>query len=276
MKLLAHLFIPHRANNYKAKIITPSGCLVILLLFILAQLVINSLAKTSLVLGVSSDLSPGKVIEETNRERLQNGLPTLEINEKLMAGARKKGEDMLSYDYWAHFSPTGTTPWSFFLSNGYQYRYAGENLARDFNSAHDAVAAWMASPSHRENLLSSRYHDIGVAIVQGDLGGKQTTIVVQFLGSTPEFAVLNGGEPMVTSQLASGQSHPATLASTSFDLRRNLSLGIMGLLILVLLVDLVVLAHLRLVRISGRTLAHLSFLSALGLLILNLKQGAIL
>ena len=52
---------------------------------------------------------------------------------------------MLEHNYWAHVSPDGVEPWQFIQQQNYFYLSAGENLARDFISEKDLVAAWMAS-----------------------------------------------------------------------------------------------------------------------------------
>jgi hypothetical protein len=41
----------------------------------------------------------------------------------------------------------------------------------------------MASPTHKANIVSGNYKDIGVAVVEGELLGKQTTLVVQMFGN---------------------------------------------------------------------------------------------
>jgi len=45
------------------------------------------------------------------------------------------------------------------------------------------VAAWMNSPTHRENIVNPTYKDIGVGIASGDYEGHQTIIVVQMFGN---------------------------------------------------------------------------------------------
>ena len=51
---------------------------------------------------------------------------------------------------------------------------AAENLARGYPSAYTTVAAWMASPSHRANVLDSLLTRIGVAAVYAN--GRWTVV----------------------------------------------------------------------------------------------------
>lgn len=184
MNLFVHLFFPHHTNNHKAKIIRPSGIVVVLAFLLLAQLGVRSYAKINpKVLGYAANISPSEVIRLTNEKRAQNGLPALSQNGSLSQAAQAKAAHMIANDYWAHVAPDGTQPWKFFGDAGYGYKFAGENLARDFSNPSATVDAWMASSSHRENLLSSKYKEIGVAVIEGDLSGVDTTIVVQMFGT---------------------------------------------------------------------------------------------
>src|SRR5258708_28336998 len=90
---------------------------------------------------------------------------------------------MFANQFWAHVAPDGTSPWQFFKNAGYQYYSAGENLARDFSNTSDMMAAWMASPTHRANIVNGRFREIGVAVVDGRLLGSDTTLVVQLFGT---------------------------------------------------------------------------------------------
>ena len=89
---------------------------------------------------------------------------------------------MIQNNYWSHTAPDGTTPWYWIINSGYDYLYAGENLAKDFIDAHSVLAAWLASPAHRNNILSKNFQDIGVAVIEGNLGGHPTILVVQMFG----------------------------------------------------------------------------------------------
>jgi len=186
-KGLRRLFYPHSSNNYKAEILHPAGLCVLIAFFLLFQSFFNlSVNFAPGVLGFASDITPEQIVELTNEKRLAKGITSLKINEKLSKAARAKAADMFALNYWAHISPRGVKPWQFITDNGYHYLYAGENLARDFSNSGNVITAWMNSPSHRQNLLSEKYKDIGVAVVDGVLQGQETTLIVQLFGTSQE------------------------------------------------------------------------------------------
>src|SRR3972149_9755309 len=157
---IAHLFWPQESNNQKAKLLHSSSLTFLTLALILFQGVLGFLPKLGpRILGYAANISPDEVIRLTNEKRAQNGLSPLTNNPTLSQAAQAKGADMLNRDYWAHVSPDGTQPWKFFTDFGYKYRYAGAHLARGFQNAPSAVDAWMASPSHKDNLLSPKYRE---------------------------------------------------------------------------------------------------------------------
>ena len=298
IKLLRHLFIPHESNNHKAKILHSESLITLAALLISFQLVLNYAGKTfPKVLGYASNISPSEIITLTNQQRVANGLLPLATNSVLSNAAVAKGNDMFAKGYWAHFAPDGTSPWSFFLSFGYKYRYAGENLARDFSDSNSTVNAWMNSPSHRENILNPNYKEIGVGVVNGNLAGADTTIVVQFFGAplsgSPSIPDVQAKEiTKTTAPVAKVEPGPTAVpvlvvntpipnsTTTSyvspFSSTKNLSLGIVGTLLLVLSIDLVVVRRKRIARIGGRTVAHLAYLGMILAVILILKAGNIL
>lgn len=313
IKLLSHLFIPHESNNQKAKILHPSSLSLIAVFLIGFQFLLSIFPKAlPRVLGYAANISPAEVIRLTNVQRSANGLLPVTENSTLDSAALAKGNDMLAKGYWAHFAPDGTSPWSFFLRFGYKYQYAGENLARDFSNANDAVNAWMNSPTHKENILNAHYRDIGIGVVEGSLSGVNTTIIVQFFGSplggAPSIPVAKAKElsapfptsspkPKVIAVASSPTPTPIstptaspvpvteTKQSTSaaalnlfspFTSTKNLSLGIVGILLLVFSVDLIIVRHRRIVRIGGRSLAHIAFFGMILAVIIILKAGQII
>ncbi len=128
-------------------------------------------------------VSTGAVLSLTNSARAQNGLAPLASNSQLVQAAALKAQDMLAKDYFAHTSPQGLNSWHWFKQAGYNYKTAGENLAIDFSDSNAVFSAWMASPSHRANILDPDFTEIGIAIVSGEFSGSATTMVVQMFGA---------------------------------------------------------------------------------------------
>ncbi len=135
-------------------------------------------------LNSSAKLTAEGVIALTNQQRHDNGnLPALKENVTLDATAHIKLEDMFSKQYFEHVSPSGVGVQNLADQEGYEYIIIGENLALgNFKDNAALVAAWMASPGHRANILNSKYVDIGVAVGQGTFNGEQTWLAVQHFG----------------------------------------------------------------------------------------------
>ena len=182
---LRHLFLPHESNNHRAKFLHLQSLLLTVILLIFASFLLSEVRTVSpQILGVTHNISTEELFLLTNQKRLENNLLPLVFNEQLSLAASRKADDMFARDYWAHNAPDGTTPWVFIKGAGYEYTYAGENLARGYSSASEAVDAWMASAAgHKENLLSANYTDIGFAVKTGTFAGEETVLVVQEFGS---------------------------------------------------------------------------------------------
>ena len=132
--------------------------------------------------AVSTDeVSPNPLESLVNAERTKAGKQPFTTSETLRSSACTKADHMLSQDYWAHTSPDGVTPWSFIEKAGYRYTTAGENLAKSYPDDASLVAAWMNSPSHRENVLGD-FKEQGICQKAGTLQGKATTVTVQHVG----------------------------------------------------------------------------------------------
>jgi hypothetical protein len=295
---LNYLFIPSEKNNFKAGFLHPHGLFLLKLGLIGTQLIMQFaiMGPFPKVLGYAASISPDEVIRLTNEKRRENGLPALRKDDTLAVAAMEKGKYMLEKGFWAHVAPDGTEPWYFFLKDGYKYRYAGENLARDFTNPTSAVEAWMASPSHRENMLSDRYRDIGIAVVEGDLAGVDSTIIVQFFGTKladtlpPEpLAEGDSSAPIaqVSTPLPSSAPQIALAGNTSespkipvlispFVTTKGISLGVVGILLAILVIDEVVTTRLKIKRIGGRAYAHIAYLGTIMIIVLLLKAGKIL
>ena len=131
----------------------------------------------------SDSIATSTIISLTNADRISSGLPSLHSNVTLEAAAQMKAEDMAAKGYFAHTAPDGKTPWYWVARAGYSFSYAGENLAVYFSKSEQIEKAWMNSPSHKKNIVSNNYSDIGVGIAYGTYNGIATAFVVEFFGS---------------------------------------------------------------------------------------------
>ena len=291
---IIHFLIPRESNNHKAKALHSSSLLVLASFLILFQIGLNFLSKLGpSILGYASNISPSEVVRLTNEKRATAGLSALSLNQELSAAAYTKGQDMIARDYWAHIAPDGTEPWKFFKDFGYKYRYAGENLARDFSDASSAVNAWMNSPTHKENMLNPKYKEIGIGVVEGDLAGVDTTIIVQFFGATyadkatqplagvttelpkTQLATTQPTIAPTVAQIVEPQVQSQVLISP-FTTTRTLSLIVVAILLLIFIVDAILVSKRRITRVAGRTFAHVAFLGMILSIVLILKAGNIL
>ena len=273
------LFAPHPHNNHKARILARESILILLGLLIIGRSFVDILTSYKPgILGFASQISPEKVIEYTNIERQSDNLPPLVYNSELSEAAQAKAIDMFEHNYWAHVSPQGTEPWTFIANVGYNYKHAGENLARDFSNPKDVVVAWMASPTHRRNILDSRYKDIGIAVMDGYINGVETTLVVQMFG-IQQTAVAEVSSANVVQQAIALETEnkivPQAIISP-LDVKKTWSLAFAILIIFALSLDWFFVWKNNIIRISGKTWAHLTFFITLAVIIFIIRQGIIL
>lgn len=129
-------------------------------------------------------ISASSLLSLTNSARSAEGLSSLTTNSQLQSAAQSKAENMFQDQYFSHESPDGRNPWDFIKSAGYDYVYAGENLGIGYDSTSELQNAWLNSPSHRANIMSPNFREIGFAAVSGTYEGAETIIVVEMFGST--------------------------------------------------------------------------------------------
>lgn len=188
-RLLDHV-VPHHTNAYRPHLLR-RGWLVFFLAMVLATegFLVASLVARQSNGSFLANVIASQLIAYTNVERVQNKVGTLTENPELDAAAQAKANDMAAKGYFAHVSPDGEQPWDFISASGYSYQYAGENLAVRFVDSQDVVNAWMASPTHRANIVKPVYRNIGIGIADGVYKGSTATFVVQYFG-TPAGSVL--------------------------------------------------------------------------------------
>lgn len=177
------LFIPTKGNKYEALLLKR----VMLFIYSLMLLGVNYFAPIyfpNVNTVEAGSISADRLIQLTNLDRRNAGLVELKHNSTLDQAAFAKAQNMFEQDYWDHYGPNGETPWDFIKDAGYNpYKQAGENLAKGFSTSEGVHQAWMASPTHKANIMESKYRDIGFAVVDGYLQGERVTLVVQMFGT---------------------------------------------------------------------------------------------
>lgn len=99
----------------------------------------------------------------TNTQRKNANLRELNWSSGLADSARVRAQEIVIS--FSHTRPSGAEWWT--VNSKIQY---GENLAKLYNSADSVVAAWMASPTHKANILDGGFKTIGISVHQAANG----------------------------------------------------------------------------------------------------------
>jgi uncharacterized protein YkwD len=235
------VLVPHRENQYRPHLIRAHGIIAVLVVALVAQATYSFVSTGQFsVLGHTSDVQTVELLADTNTEREEAGLSSLQLNDKLSQAAYMKAQNMFKEQYWAHDSPSGVKPWKWFGDVSYSYSYAGENLAKNYPTAEATVDAWMKSATHRENVLNKEYMDVGFAVVDGELKGENTTLVVALYGAPATAAVVqsaaDGGVAATFSAPETEAFTPLAYFGSALEALSPVTIAILGLLAIVALV----------------------------------------
>lgn len=179
-----HFLVPHRGNKYRAGIFAKESIAVIAGILLLIEGI--SIVSTKVALdntGFLASVLPAALQTLANADRASNGIASLEFDATLTEAAQAKADDMAAKGYFAHTSPDGRTLRDWLSAAGYEYSYAGENLAVDFTESADVESAWMNSPTHRANLLKAEYTHVGYGVARGMYEGREVMFVAQFFAA---------------------------------------------------------------------------------------------
>lgn len=214
----------HRKNDSYLKTYWPY---IPMLLIVGFGFVVNGIWSHSNVLGAQSDYSATTLLDSTNQQRANDREAGLTLNQQLSEAAQAKANDMAAKNYWSHTAPDGRTPWSFINASGYSYEAAGENLAYGFANGDDVVNAWMNSPTHRANVLDTKYKNVGFGVAQTQNyqgNGPETIVVAEYgepagataavtgVNSPPAVNLAAASKPVSRVQLVTGQAAWVTVA----------------------------------------------------------------
>jgi uncharacterized protein YkwD len=106
-----------------------------------------------------------------NRERVAHGERPLKPDAQLRRAAQAHTESMAFGNYFEHVGPGNNTPAARMRAVGYISSHVGfevgENIAWGtlrLATPRAIVAAWMASPGHRANILDPNYRQTGIGV----------------------------------------------------------------------------------------------------------------
>lgn len=101
--------------------------------------------------------------DQVNQLRAAAGLTTLTWSSDLESAARVRASEATGT--FSHTRPNGSDWWT--VDSRVMY---GENLARAYYTAETVVDAWMASPTHKANIMKADFKTLSIAIVASDDG----------------------------------------------------------------------------------------------------------
>jgi uncharacterized protein YkwD len=105
-----------------------------------------------------------QVVSLTNAQRAANSQRALTINAQLTYAAQAHANDQANRDTMTHTGSDGSNAGTRIQRSNYPVRNWGENVAAGYTDPTTLVNAWMASPTHRANIVSGNFTQIGVAV----------------------------------------------------------------------------------------------------------------
>jgi Uncharacterized protein with SCP/PR1 domains len=125
-----------------------------------------------------------EILELVNQERQSKGVSPLAVDERLVASAREKAEDMVKNQYLEHISPaTGVDGYTLVFKNTNQLcSYAGENLQwypKDGATSRNSYNSTKGSEAHHNATIDSKYKLVGIYVAEGRLNGQDGYYSVQ-------------------------------------------------------------------------------------------------
>lgn len=125
-----------------------------------------------------------EILELVNQERQSKGVSPLAVDERLVASAREKAEDMVKNQYLEHISPaTGVDGYTLVFRNTNQLcSYAGENLQwypKYGATSRDSYNSTKGSEAHHNATIDSKYKLVGIYVAEGRLNGQDGYYSVQ-------------------------------------------------------------------------------------------------
>jgi uncharacterized protein YkwD len=138
----------------------------------------SSTQEVAVVQGVN--YAESQMIHLINSIRSSRGLQLLNPNPVLNSIARSRSQDMLSRNYFSHYTPEGKNIFNILVENGIMYALGAENLSQasppSWGSPEAVINTWMNSGPHRANMLNPHYGQLGLGVV--DSGNRRVVTLI--------------------------------------------------------------------------------------------------
>jgi uncharacterized protein YkwD len=115
-------------------------------------------------------------------ERSFGSAPPVKLSGTLAEVAFGHAADMAKHNYFEHQDLNGQSPADRVRAVGYREKLVGENIAYGPKSAEEVVQGWLDSPGHCENIMDSRFAEMGIAYAPGQVS-KRGLYWVQLLAA---------------------------------------------------------------------------------------------
>ena len=130
---------------------------------------------------IDADTMKQDIIDRTNALRKENGIAALTTSDKLMQAAQVRADEMAASGAYSHTRPDGRK-----YTTVTDCKYVGENIQLigewqmpNTSLPAAAVDGWQNSAAHLENMLNTRYGEIGIGLSQGTVMGEPYWYCVQ-------------------------------------------------------------------------------------------------
>lgn len=212
-KILKKCLIPHPGNDHKPHLLREKG--IIALVLVAGLIFAGAVGLNSHIRGGGlAAIFENALVDLTNHNRVENNSKPLAENSLLMQAAKLKAEDMAKKGYFSHISPDGLGPQDWLKKVGYNFQFAGENLAVHFSDSKAVEDAWMESAGHRANIINPAFTEIGTATATGYYEGVETQFVVMYFGKQLPAAAKNNvaAKPKTNTVISVKTDKPAPIA----------------------------------------------------------------
>lgn len=119
--------------------------------------------------NVTTTTDVNTIFNMINDLRKKENLPSYTLDKALTDVAQLKAKDMAN-SYFSHNSPKYGDPFKMMQGFGITYKSAGENIAGNPNLK-NAISSFVASSTHKKNILSAKFTNIGIGIAKDNTYG---------------------------------------------------------------------------------------------------------